>query len=96
MIIRQRLQRLLIPPLTYQPPRTLRTNEDKPDLDERGQSLEERRDAPAPAGVNLECAEGGPGGDDGAGVPHGIVHRCEGGAVGRIAEESRMIGSERV
>jgi hypothetical protein len=61
VVVRERLERLRIATLGHEPTGRLGCEEDERDLEDGGQTLEDGRDTPRPARVDLEGTVGSPG-----------------------------------
>ncbi len=77
---------LLITAAVDQPTRRFGEEPDEEELDDRRQTLEGRRDTPRPVVVDAEGTEGGPGGDDGAREPEGVIERGKRGTLSRVGD----------
>ena len=65
---------------------------DEEELEDGGEGLQDRGNSPGPVVRDVECPECSPGGDDGAGEPHGVEEGGHGralGGVGSLRDEER-------
>lgn len=81
VVARQDVERFVGTVVGNEPTRGLGDEKDEGHHQDGGGGLEHRRDAPRPSAVDAESTIRGPGGDDGADVPGGVVERRDTGTV---------------
>lgn len=86
MPFNENLTSLFVPTLGDEPTRRFREEPEKEELDDRGETLKSRRDAPGPAVGNTESTKGRPRSHDRTGEPKRVVERGEGGTVGGVGD----------
>lgn len=86
MVLGDDIDGLLVLAVVDQPSRGLGDHENKDELDQRGDTLQDRGNSPAPSVVDSESTKSGPSSNDRTEVPGRVVQRSDGSSMGGEGE----------